>query len=154
MTVESARGGNKLSGNIRAFDRAQDAYNLAKKKAVQSKVIVFINSKPKTGVYPLEIRFPYQGKILDLNGTCGKTGAERTVITLERCSRADYVTNPVWAAVATGITIDGNERSTLTANNPITVTDAVVNEDDHFRVNFIEVGIGIENLSLEILVEI
>jgi hypothetical protein len=146
--------GEVTMSSIRAFDRAQDAYRLAKKKAVQTKVIVFVNTKPKIGVFPLEIRFPYKGKIIDLNATCGKVGAERTAIILEKCSKSDYITNPVWTVIANDIFIDSNERTTLTSNTPYAVLNSVVNEDDHFRLSFPEVGTGVANLSLEIIVEI
>jgi hypothetical protein len=141
--------------NIRAFDRAQDAYNLAKKQAVQEKVIVFNIPKPKLGPYPLVIRFEYPGRISNIYASCVNVGADRTVVQIEKCSQADYDTSPVWTDVLSSeLVLEANERSTATSSTPYVIADDTVTKYDHFRVRFVEVGSGVAYMTLSVVIEI
>jgi hypothetical protein len=154
MSFESSVKG-EVTLDTRAFDRAQDAYNLAKKKAVQTKTIVFVNNRPQVGAYPIEIRFPYSGKIIDIYVSVGKAGTSRTVLNLEKCSRDSYVSDsPVWAVAITDVILEANEKSSFTTSTPYTINDDTVAQDDHFRVNFTETGADTANLTVEVVVEI
>jgi len=141
--------------SIRAFDRAQEAFNLAKKQAVQEKVITFVMLKPKAGPYPLEIRFDYPGRISRVYASCTSAGSDQTVMQLEKCSQSDYDTTPVWTNVfASDLVLDANERSTATSSSPYVLADDQVNEGDHFRISFAEVGGGIGTVTVNVAVEI
>lgn len=140
--------------SIRAFDRAQEAYNLAKKVPVQQKVMVFvIPSKVKLGVVKTETRFPYSGRIVNVYASCGTVGASKTEVQVERCSQADYDTTPNWVNIfSTNLAFDANTKST--SGSPYVLEDSSVNVNDHFRVNVVGLGAGIEDITLEVVVQL
>lgn len=142
--------------SIRSFDRAQDAYNLAKKEPVQQKVIVFVNpSKVKLGVVKTETRFPYKGRLVNVYASCGAVGSTKTEIVVERCSQEDYDASPHWVAIfATNLTFDPSAKSTNSSSVPYVLADDHVNPNDHFRINVVKLGSGIEDITLEVVVQI
>lgn len=145
-----------MTFNPRTFDRAQDAYNLARKIPVQQKVMVFIvPSKVKLGVVKTEVRFPYKGKISNIYATCGSVGTTNTVIQVERCSQSDYDISPVWKSIfSTNLTLDANEKSTNTSEIAYVLDDDSINPNDHFRLNVVGLGEGVEDITLEVVVDI
>ncbi|MGG1263862.1 hypothetical protein [Brevibacillus laterosporus] len=143
-----------MSSAIKAFDRAQDAYNLAKKEPVQQKVMIFVvPSKIKLGIVRTEVRFPYRGKIVDVYASCGIIGSGDTVLSVEKCIQENYDNLPSWNSI-TDVTIEANEKSTRTSTVPFKLSDEKVNEGDHFRINVTDVGDGIEDITVEIIVAI
>lgn len=135
--------------SIKALDRAQDAYNLAKKRAVQEKVIVFSVPSPKTGRFPLDIRFPYTGTLKEVYASCSSPGTEDTVFKVERCKQENFNTNPVWEEVSESVTLAAGDRSVTSYG----VTSPEVNEGDHFSINFHHRG-GATGMVVELVIEI
>ncbi len=141
--------------SIRAFDRAQDAYNLAKKVAVQEKTIVFVLPRVQLGAFKTEIRFPWEGTIIDVYASAGTEGSGKTRIALEKCSEMDYVAVPNWINVlSSDIVFDANEKSIITSSEPVVIGDAAVVKGDHFRINVVELGDGFQDLTVEVQVAI
>ncbi|QNR70413.1 hypothetical protein IAQ67_29105 (plasmid) [Paenibacillus peoriae] len=140
--------------SIRAFDRAQDAFNLAKKEPVQQKVLMFIiPSKVKQGVVKTETRFPYAGRIVSAYASCGTAGTTVTEIQVERCSQSDYDTIPNWNNIfADNLKFAADAKSTT--NSTYAMADDAVHPDDHFRVNVVGLGQGIEDIVLEVVIQI
>ena len=144
------KGGYILS--IRSFDRAQDAFNLAKKEPVQQKVMVFvIPSKVKQGIVYTELRFPYNGKLSSLYASCGMAGQSTTKISLEKCPQSLYETVPEWESVLSSeleLLQDNKASSSYVVSNPS------VDAGDHFRVNVVEVGEGVQDITITVIVDI
>jgi len=144
-----------MTSSIRAFDRAQDAYNLAKKSAVQQKTVVFVVPKVRVGPFKAEVRFPWEGKIVDVYASTGTAGTTSTTIQIEKCSQDDYDTVPVWVDVlAQAAVFDPNEKSLRTSSAPYALADETVKAGDHFRINTLALGDGFQDLTLEITIQI
>lgn len=141
--------------SVRSFDRAQDAYNLAKKSAVQEKTVVFVVPKVRLGAFKAEIRFPWEGTIVDVYASSGTAGSTPTRISLEKCTESDYNTTPNWVNVlSSDILFDANEKSIKTSSAPCVVGDVAVTKGDHFRVNTVVLGDGFQDLTVEVLIAI
>lgn len=140
------------------FSFNETVLNDRKLRRIDDKVMVFIvPSIVQLGVVQTEVRFPYSGKIIDAYATCGTVGGNNTVIDIEKCSQSDYDTNPVWTSIFTNkLTIDGNKKSNRTSTSPFAVNPnyKTVNPDDHFRLNMLEVGLGVKNITVELVVEL
>lgn len=111
------------------------------------RALVFIlPSFPALGVQPIIARFPFKGKIIGIKAICGVYGNTDTEISIER-SR-DMVN---WVSVMSLNVFmridqyfdDGTAR----------VSDADVQEGDLFRLNVIQQGINVQNITLEVIVE-
>lgn len=125
---------------------------------IDEKVMVFIvPSIVQVGVVRTELRFPYKGRIIDVYATCGTTGLNRTVIDIEKCSQADYDTTPKWESIFNSqLIIDSNQKSNRTSATPYNLkpTGIDVNVDDHYRLNMVEVGTGVKDITVEMVVEL
>lgn len=139
-----------------SYNRAH--LNTRRIKRLDDKVMVFIvPSIVQVGVVRTELRFPYKGKIIDAYATCGTTGTSRTVIDIEKCSQADYDKTPAWNSIFTNkLIIDANHKSNRTSSTPYAINPSyvVVNKDDHFRLNLLEVGNGVKDITVELVVEL
>ena len=133
--------------SIKALDRAQDAYNLAKKRAVQEKVIVFSIPNPNVGISPAEIRFPYEGVLREVYISCGSSGSGETELVVERCSQDDFDTDPSWEEVTDGIILAAGGKSVKSE------VEVPVNENDHFRLKWLRVG-GATKASVELVIQL
>ncbi|MCY8015514.1 hypothetical protein [Bacillus haynesii] len=125
---------------------------------IDDKVMVFIiPSIVKVGEVHTELRFPYQGKVLDVYASCGTPGLKRTVIDIEKCTQSDYDTTPSWKSIFTDkLVIEANKKSSRSSNVPYTLKPAFdkVSENEHFRVNINEAGEGVKDITVELVVQI
>lgn len=130
---------------------------VVRQPAREDKVIVFaMPGSLAAGVQPLEIRFPFNGSILNLYASCRIPGSEPTVIHIEKISQDDFdgtSVSPVgWVFVGEMI-LGAGDKSVFTPPTPVLdVTE--VNKNDHFRVRLVEVGAGIRDLTVEITITI
>lgn len=138
-------------------------YNRAKLNSrrinkVSKKVMVFIiPSLVKAGPVQTEVRFPYRGKLINSYASCGTSGTTPTTIDIEKCDQEAYDTTPRWESVFHNkITIDANNKSNRTSTEPYSFKPffETVNEDDHFRVNVVEAGEGVRDITVELVVEL
>ncbi|GBF32204.1 hypothetical protein DCCM_0395 [Desulfocucumis palustris] len=125
------------------------------------KVIVFvIPGKVITpGIQKIEIRFPFDGEIVDVYASCSVPGTERTVLQIQKISQNNYDDlsgEPGgWVSVlSTPLMLDRGEKSTLTGNIPAVIGVSEVTLNDHFRVDIVELGPGISDITVEIAVKI
>lgn len=120
------------------------------------KTMVFIVPRfVQNGIIRTELRFPHEGKIVDVYATCGIEGTTTTHIVIEKCSGMDYDNQPVWDSIFTDdLFIDANKKSSRTALTPYSLTSDVIEPDDHFRINVVNAGDGVEDITVEIHVEI
>lgn len=143
--------------DVRARDRAQEAFNLARKEPVQQKTMVYIiPSKVKQGVVALEVRFPWKGVVSNIYASCGKKGATQTEFAIEKCTAESLDSDePVWTNIlTTNVTLDADVKSTNSSAVPFVIGDNDVQVNDHFRVNVLTVGDGIEDITLELVIDI
>lgn len=123
---------------------------------IDDKVMVFIvPSIVQVGVVRTELRFPYKGKILDVYTTCGTVGTSSTVIDIERCTQSDYDGTPTWRSIFSNlVTIDGNKKSNKSSISPYGVNPTQINveENDHFRINLVQVGSGVKDITVELVI--
>ncbi|MGG3801266.1 hypothetical protein [Metabacillus fastidiosus] len=139
-----------------AYNRSQ--LNTNRIRRIDDKVMVFIvPSIVQVGVVRTELRFPYKGKILNAYATCGTKGLNRTVIDIEKCSQGAYDTVPVWTSIFNNVLIiDSNHKSNRTSTKPYSMKPSAiqVNIDDHFRLNILEVGNGVKDITVELVIEL
>lgn len=138
------------------YNRAQ--LNSRRISKVSKKVMVFIiPSLVKAGPVQTEVRFPYRGKLVNSYASCGTSGTAPTTIDIEKCDQEAYDTTPRWESVFQNkITIDAKNKSNRTSTEPYSFKPSLetVNEDDHFRVNVIEAGEGVRDITVELVVEL
>lgn len=155
------RGGTLM--DFRTFDRAQEAFRLAKtskerldQAGMKQKVMIFVvPGRINVGPVNTELRFPFPGRIVNVYASCGVAGSTPTEIALEKCSQQSYDNNPTWTNVfSSNLVIDANEKSSNTSSLPYVLQDDVVNINDHFRINIINAGDGAQFLTVEVIVEI
>lgn len=120
-------------------------------------MVFIVPSIVQVGEVKTELRFPYEGKIVDAYATCGVTGLTRTVIQIEKCTEGDYNTTPIWNSIfSQDIVIDPNHKSNKTSATPYNVGATYTNvaPNDHFRLNITEVGTGVKDITVELVVEV
>jgi len=140
--------------DIRSHNKAALAHKKIKDLKAGQRTIVFYNPRLRVGASKQEIRFPYSGKVKEVYVSCASPGSERTVLRIEKCSQADFDTNPVWVSVTGDVVLDPNEKSTNTASISTTFIDDYINESDHVRLMVYEVGSGLEGVTVEVVVEL
>ena len=120
------------------------------------KTMVFIVPRfVQDGLIRTELRFPHEGRIVDVYATCGVTGSTDTHLDIEKCSDTDYNETPSWSSIfSSDLFVDANKKSSKTSTNPYSLSSDVVNVDDHFRVNVVNAGEGVEDITVEVKIEI
>lgn len=120
------------------------------------KTMVFIVPRfVQTGIIRTELRFPHKGKIVDVYATCGVEGTTTTHVVIEKCSEVNYDTVPVWDNVFTNdLFIDANKKSSKISLTPYALVSDEIEPNDHFRINVVNAGEGVEDITVEIHVEI
>lgn len=109
----------------------------------------------QSGIIKTELRFPHAGRIVDVYATCGVEGLTATRIQIEKCSESDYDSIPVWKNIfSNDLFIDANKKSSKTSVSPYVLADDIINPNDHFRVNVVNAGEGVQDITVEIHVEI
>ncbi|MEB9739350.1 hypothetical protein COK36_29700 [Bacillus cereus] len=139
-----------------AYNRAH--LNNRRIRKLDDKVMVFVvPSIVQVGIVRTELRFPYEGELVDAYVTCGTMGESKTCIDIERCSQSSYDTTPIWHSIlADELVIDGKSKSNRTSSTPYSFkpSQLAVNRDDHFRINIKEVGKGVKDITVELVVEL
>lgn len=126
-------------------------------RRVDEKVITFsFSSLSQEETIKKNFRFPYDGTIKDIYASCGTTGGDETVITIEKCTQSDYDVIPVWEAILSDpVTIKSNRHSSSTADSTYSFKPGgeVVNANDHFRISPVKLG-GASEIVVEIKIEL
>lgn len=134
------------------FYRLDDRLDYIQQRA-ETKTMVFVLNRVFSGVAKLEMRFPYEGQITEVYVSAMKPGTTRTVFKIEKCSQEDYDTTPAWTDIfSQDLTLDANEKSSNTAVDPYAVVTPKIEKNDHFRINVVELGEGIEGVTIEVMV--
>lgn len=126
------------------------------------KVIVFVipgGKSIKQGIQKVEIRFPFPGVIVDAYASCRVPGVGRTVIQVEKISQDDFdglSSNPIgWVNIfSKNLILEPGEKSTRTTTEPFELANPLIVENDHFRINLIELAEGVEDFTIEITVAV
>lgn len=119
---------------------------------LEEKVLVFVMPSLSQGVQKVEMKFPFEGTIKEISASCAIPGLTSTSIQVEKCSQSSYNSVPNWENVLSNpLVISENLKSVLITEG---INDAVVNKNDYFRLNALNVGTEIEGLTFEILVEL
>jgi hypothetical protein len=111
------------------------------------RVLVFIVPlTPVVGIQPIIARFPFKGKVIGVKALCSIYGETDTEIAIEK---SQDMTN--WASILTqNVAIRVNQYfDDGTASVPINV----VNAGDLFRLNIIQQGVNVQNITLEVIIE-
>ncbi len=121
----------------------------------ESKTMVFVVNKVKQGVVKAGLRFPYNGVVTAIHADCEITGLDPTEITIERCTHEDFTTTPVWTSILkSNLVIDGGERSSDISGLPYSIFDTEIKENDHYRLNILTAGAGMEGLTVELVIQV
>lgn len=125
-------------------------------RRVESKTMVFFLSRVFDGVAKLVMRFPYEGDITEVYASTSREGDADTIFQIEKCSQESYDSlNPTWETIFhSNLVVDGNESSSRTSDRPYAVSVPRINKDDHFRINVVERGEGIEGVTIELVVRL
>ncbi|MCK6076933.1 hypothetical protein [Paenibacillus silvae] len=125
-------------------------------RRAESKTMVFVLSRVFDGIAKLVMRFPYEGDITEVYASTSREGIADTAFQIEKCSQESYdSTTPVWESIFhTNLVVDGDERSSRTSSRPYAVSVPRINKDDHFRVNVVERGEGIEGVTIELVIRL
>ncbi|MCZ4246921.1 hypothetical protein BXO87_02115 [Bacillus sp. GZB] len=136
----------------------REQLNSRRIRKVSRKVMVFIiPSLVKVGPVQTEVRFPYKGRLINSYASCGTSGTTPTTIDIEKCAQEAYDTTPRWESVFQNkISINANNKSNRTSTKPYSFKPSfeTVYENDHFRVNVIEAGEGVRDITVELVVEL
>lgn len=128
--------------------------NQLTKIARQTKIITFAYQDAKEGPFGPSIRFPYNGKIKNINVNCSSIGDANTVIGIDKITEASYKSgNPVedWETIFTiPITVPAGKK--FNTDDYVLAIDTV-NENDYFRLNVSQYG-NIKNIVIEIIIEL
>lgn len=108
-------------------------------------LVFVVPSYPLQGVQTIVARFPFDGKIIGVKALCGIKGDSDTEIAIEK-SR-DMVD---WNSIM--LTNLFFKAGSFFDDGTASVFDSVVNEGDLFRINVIQQGVGIQNVTLEIII--
>lgn len=125
-------------------------------RRAETKTMVFVLSRVFDGLAKLVMRFPYEGDITEVYASTSREGDADTAFQIEKCSQESYDSAiPVWEKIFhSNLVVDGNECSSRTSNRPYAVSMPRINKDDHFRINVVERGEGIEGVTIELLVRL
>lgn len=119
---------------------------------VDDKIVVYVIDSPTIGEWTDEIESPGDGKVLSVKATCNKPGSSDTLIDVELCDRDLYDSNPIWDKVFSEPLTIGQDKKR--SNSSPTVDSGVIKEGDVFRLNFVNVGEGLQNLTVQIKIQI
>jgi hypothetical protein len=123
-------------------------------RRMETKTMVFVLSRVFDGIAKLNMRFPYKGDITEVYASASRVGVADTAFLIQKCSQDSFDSEePVWENVTT-IVVDTNERSSKTSARPYSVAIPRINEDDHFRIDVVERGEGIEGVTIELVVRL
>jgi hypothetical protein len=130
-------------------------FNQLKIDQLANRVIVFvIPGRVKSGVQPNEIRFPWNGHVVDIYATCRVPGSTDTVLRVQKISIEDFKgisSTPVgWVDVALPITLQANKKF---QESDLSFTNTEVNKNDHFRVVVEQLGTDVEDITIEVTVK-
>ena len=131
--------------------------NYRRIKRIAEKTMVFVIPVVKVGVVPTEIRFPTKGRLTDIHVSCATTGHTETVIDLEKCPQSVYDSelSPMWTSVLENkVVVEPWQKSNRTSRTPYSFSDDSVSEGDHFRVNILTAGQGVQYMTVEVSVEV
>lgn len=149
----------ETDSDFRSLDERLDNMQKNIDEASQKVIVYVIPSKVKPGVQKVEIRFPFKGTISGVYASCRVPGTTPTEIAVEKISQDDFdgvSTNPIgWQNIfSQNIVLDAGEKSTRTAAvQPIIgITD--VQPNDHFRVNVVQLGDGLEDVTVEVVINV
>ena len=139
-----------MSFNVHGYNRA--TLNKAKINRIDQKVIVFVvKGKLVDGIQTNDIRFPFQGEVIEVQANCSTVGTTPTIFNVEKVSQSILESGGAWTIVAEDVTIDANEK----VNNPsYTLGDLTANKNDYYRINVTSVGDGIEDVTIEVVIKL
>lgn len=132
--------------------RGEDAKNVLP-DYFKTRVICFvIPDIIETGTQNIIINFPYNGEIVGIMASLGIEGTDSTEIDIEKISSQDFINKEEWTSILDRkLFIDYGEK---TDDQSYIINNYVVNENDYFRINVTEVGIGASDLIVLIKIKI
>lgn len=121
-------------------------------------IVIVLPRLISDGVVKTEIRFPQKGTIKEVYATCGKVGSSRTRLRLEKCAESVYLASPdpIWNSVFdSDLYLDANHKTSKTsATSYVMNVNMDVSPNDHFRINVVSAGSGVETITIEVIVEL
>lgn len=129
---------------------SKDDYKKLKSFPVELKdrVLVFVlPSYLSNGIQGVLARFPFNGTIVGVRAFCGTTGLTDTLINIE--SSTDLQT---WTSVLSNVlTI---QAGNYFDNGSYTISNTTVQQGEFFRINVLQNGDGIKDVTIEIIIKI
>lgn len=134
------------------YPKLDDRLDDIQEKA-ETRIIVLVLTGVVQGASKYEIRFPLDGQVTEVYASCITPGTTDTIIQVEKCSHADFISTPVWTSIlGQDVVFEAGNNSSDTSSLPHTVTVPKVDKNDHFRLNVLQVGSGIEGVTLEVVI--
>lgn len=147
--------GNFLGGSIPNATDQQDGL-LSKEdfsklrrideKTYSKRVLVFVLPTIEVGIQPIIARLPFKGRVIGARALCGTRGGGDTIISIE--SSSDMVN---WQSIlASNIVILDNQYFD---DGTGSLSNVEVPENTLFRLDVLEVGTNVQNITLEVIIE-
>jgi hypothetical protein len=129
---------------------SKDDYKKLKSFPVELKdrVLIFVlPSYLSNGIQGVIARFPFNGTIVGVRAFCGTTGLTDTLINIERST--DLQT---WTSLLSNVlTI---QAGNYFDNGSYTISNTAVQQGEFFRINVLQNGDGIKDVTIEIIIKI
>jgi hypothetical protein len=129
---------------------SKDDYKKLKSLPVELKdrVLVFVlPSYLSNGIQGVIARFPFNGTIVSVKAFCGTTGLTDTFINVEKS-----IDLQTWTSVlASDLTIPAGSYFD---NNSHSISNTTVQQGEFFRINVLQSGDGIKDVTVEVIIKI
>ncbi|GCD11788.1 hypothetical protein [Clostridium tagluense] len=117
------------------------------------KTVVFILAEDiRIGSQGVYVQMPFNGTIADIRGFCKTTGADNTVLKIEKASESDFLAD-TWTSmfkINENLIIPTNSRVSLSYS----LLNTIINRNDYLRINIVDVGIGIRDITIQVNINI
>lgn len=119
------------------------------------RTVVFCLPDVPDATNPIEIRFPWDGKLKEVELNFSRfvplsmyqTGPIATNINIQRCSASDYAVEPIWVNILPlYATLDENTKRVVV---PVNLDIA---KDDMFRLTYLDVSICVKNIVVQLVI--
>ncbi len=142
---------NKAVIGLNKARKANDRIDNLLDRKIHVRTIVFVLAGvAESGVHSFVIPFEYSGNIIDMKAVCKQQGASQSLFTIEKKACEAFATPSLPWDVVGKLYLD---QYTSEHSLPYELYISEVIEGDHFRVEISEAGEGVEDITIQILIE-
>lgn len=142
-------------GSVDVYSNNRSKINTDRIKKIDDKVIVFAETIPTIGEGFFEFPFPFKGKVTHAQSTCKFASDAKMQLKVQKCKAALYGTEQErWEDVLTDyVEIEAGKRSSA-VQNLVDPMHGEVESGDYFRTLINTIGVGMQNLVTQVVIEI